>query len=654
MTYKEQLAKRIQDAATEYHNGRPSPMSDSAWDAAVEELKTLDPSNPVLTQIGAPPETGAFAKVRHAIPRSSLNKVHTEEELAKWAQFGSDPEETGGNLSVPKLFWSEKADGISIELVYADGVFTSASTRGDGEWGVDITRNVRLMKGVKLHVPLLAGTGLVYIPGEVVVTHEDFKNHFPGEANPRNTAAGTAKRQSDNSKCRHLTVLTYNFMPSGLPMDRQSDEFAKLDALGFQTVRHGHFWGQDQLAQLGALRDHYGSELRANCGYEIDGIVVTVDSSDMREQLGMEGGNPAGSVAFKFPPDSGVTGLLEIRPSVGKSGRVTPVSFVEPIILAKATVVNPNLHNYGKIAELARQAGRTDGCLCVGDRLVVSRRGDVMPHIEACLGGGTEPIPTPTECPACAGDLTMDGAYLVCQSDDCPAQVAGAIRRWVEKIGVLDVGPALIAELVDQGKVETIADMYRLTFEDVIDLRSEDGRSIRTAAEKAILNLKAKRTMTLATLVGSLGISLCGRSTVRTIVEAGYDDLGRLLSIPLAKLLEIPGIGPERANSFWGAIFGKKELIFQLIEAGVVVEKPKTGHLTGTSFCFTGFRIDVRNGVNLVDALAAKGATIKDNVGRDLRYLVAKDPAKSTGKLAKAGPTTQIITVDKAWELANE
>ena len=356
------LADRLRKASAAYYGPSGPIMSDAAFDALELKLRKSAPDHPVFAEVGAPSSSG-WAKVSHPVPMGSLNKAQTLEDFNSWAV---DDEED--------LIVSDKLDGISILMTYEKGELVRAETRGDGEVGDDITRNVRVMQGVPSHI-LYDET--CYIRGEIVCCKTDFAEHFPGEPNPRNTASGTAKRQTNWQKAKHLTVYAYNITSSN-PEHRatsRSEEFDTLDTWGFKTPNYFHVTRE----QVADLRDRYIATLRASCNYDIDGLVIEVDNTEAREAYGENNLRPKGAIAFKFEHESGPTVLRDIVWQVGNSGRVTPVAVFDAVNLAGADLQRASLHNVKRVARLR---------LFRGCAILVSRRNDVIPMVEANLDLG--------------------------------------------------------------------------------------------------------------------------------------------------------------------------------------------------------------------------------------------------------------------------
>jgi DNA ligase (NAD+) len=633
------LAQRITDARNRYYNGSPS-LSDAAFDALEDELRSLDPGNAVLKKVGAAPVNGQWPSVRHAIPMGSLNKVLNAPEMQAWMK-GT------GNRSV---LVTEKLDGASLCILYVNRKLVQGVTRGDGQTGDDITRNVLLMQGLpKMLPPTIAGQptpATVYIRGEVVVLKSDFDTHFKGESNPRNTASGTMKRQSDASKCSHLTVISYQIIfGSGKdPFSRKQDELKALKDAGFLVPNYTVC--SDAVAVEKIYTD-YIAGTRNSLDYVIDGLVIDVDDRDAREAAGELNGRPKASVALKFPHDEKETVLRNVRWQVGNSGRITPVAEFDPVNLAGANVVQASLYNISYINGLVGAARPGQTVLFEGDKIVCSRAGDVIPRIEAVIGGGnpTKPLMVPTTCPSCGALLQRDGEYLVCKNETCEAQALGALKQWISKLEVLHFGEVLIQALVDEGLVADIADLYTCDPDEAAALEVE-GRRIGDTATKAFRNLHAKKAISLHVLIGSLSISLIGRSMAKTIMDAGFDTLSKMYKARYADIAAIPGVGDVKAKAFVDGLAKKIGLIAKLLDVGIQIQE-NDGALKGMSFCFTGFR-----DADLSDAIEKAGGTMKSSVSKGLTYLVALDPASDSGKAQKALQYgTKVISIPDAKTL---
>jgi DNA ligase (NAD+) len=633
------LAQRLRDAAEAYYNGTPI-LSDAAFDALRDELARIDPAHPFLKQVGAPVSSG-WQKVRHTIPMGSQFKAQTPDDMASW--MSNIP-------GRPALCVTEKLDGISLALTYQQGSLTVGATRGDGETGEDITRNVRLMKGAVQQLPSVWPDGTpcpetVQVRAEIIVRLDDFAQFFQGDSNPRNSASGKAKSQKDNIKCKYLTVVAYQIMVDGQALDTKEQELQTLRQLGFLAVSYEVV---PDLQGASKVYDRYVQTDRAALNHEIDGLIVEINDRDLRESRGVTDGRPKGAIAWKFPHDIRPTILRAIHWQTAATGRITPVAEFDTVILGGANVSRATLHNISYITDLALGVHRSG--LSEGDKILVSKRNDVIPGVEEVLEAnpnGTM-FDVPTVCPRCKGPTERNGEYLVCTNrEECPAQVAGAITRWISKIGVKHFGKELVYLLCECEKVKTIADIYHLTEEEVAIL-DMGGRRVGGAAGKALKNLHAKKDLPLHVFIGSLGIPNIGRTTAQAIVDAGFDSLKKLQHATPSQIAAIPGVGQITADAFCDGYWDLLDqgLIAGILGGGVTIQKKKGGPMAGQSFCMTGFR-----DAEMVQAIERAGGTVKDGVSRDLTVLVVKDPGSTSGKAQKARQYgVEVLGIDEMWD----
>lgn len=625
------LVEQLQQARDAYYNGDPV-MSDAEYDALEDELREQDPHNDFFKSVGAKVKTSGWKKVRHGVPMGSLLKVQTSDEFDKWvADTRAKVSAAAGSGEIDKadtaMLVTEKLDGISVSLKYEKGKLVSALTRGDGEIGEDITRNVLLMKGVKPSLRDFTG----HIRGEIVLLKSDHQAHLSEYRNPRNAASGIAKRESDPDPCKHLTVVCYRVLSEQHNIARKSVELRLLEKLGCIVPNWSLFTGGSEQDDVQSLYRDYVASKRAALDYEIDGLVVEFDDHAVMEFLGEHDARPKGARAYKFPHEKQSTKLRDVVWQVGNSGRVTPVAYFDAVNLAGASVAQASLHNESNLRRLAAAAPQT--LLGVGDTILVSRRNDVIPYVEQLLASskGTR-LAVPATCPSCDAKLSKKGEYLVCEnSRACPAQQSGAIKRWVKKLDVKDWGDTLIEALCEQKKVRTLADIYALTVDELEEFTFSGKRLGNSAAARIVFNLHAKKELRIADFVGALGIDLCGQTVCQLLVDAGFDTLDKMEDATVAQLSAISGMGDTKAVAFVDGFRRCRKLIDGLLEAGVTVRGPTTGKLTGKSFCFTGIRDK-----GLEDRIKDAGGAIKSSVSKELTFLVAKDPKSASGKAQKA------------------
>jgi DNA ligase (NAD+) len=636
----QELLQTLTDARDAYYNGSPI-MTDAEFDALEDDLRAADPNSPFFSNVGAAvPAVSGWAKVKHLVPMSSLNKAQDESDMASW--YGS----VCGAGHTESVLVMEKLDGISISLRYENSKLTQAVTRGDGVIGEDIFRNVKLMQGVPHYLPEPGKD--IHVRGEIVCLKSDFAQHFPGESNPRNTASGTAKRQSDPTPCKHLTVIAFDLVDDGpVQLKEKRDEFLILESYGFKLPNGNDF---TKLSTVFSLYSLYVDTKRDELDYDIDGLVVCLNNNAAWEAAGEKNHRPAGSIAYKFPHESTKTTLRNIVWQVGNSGRVTPVAEFDSVPLAGANVRRASLHNVSNIKRIAAAYGDCHG-IGVGDTIMVSRRNDVIPYVES-LVSTMNPSHSfsdlhPSVCPECKATLTFEGEYLICPNTlSCPAQISGAIKRWVKKVGILDLGETVIEAMCESGMISDTADLYTVE-EDALSALELSGRRVGSSATTILANLHAKKELPLHVLLGSIGIHLMGRSMCKKIIDAGYDNLDKVAAASVEDLAAIPAMGQTKAESFVNGFKQSIGLISKLMMVGITIKAPSNGALKGKTICMTGFR-----DTDMHTAIEEAGGTVRSSVSKNLDYLVCKDPNSTSGKAKKArAQGTAIIGVSDMWNV---
>lgn len=648
----EQLSAEIREHDVRYYALDKPTISDAQYDKLYRELVDLEtaypdlrrPDSPTL-RVGSAMRT-AFKKVRHVRPMLSLDSLMSEDEVREFdarvrKALGTDE----GLFAEPIGYVAEpKFDGLSIELVYEDGLLVRGSTRGDGEVGEDVTENLRTIRAIPLRLSENGPTpksGPVAVRGEALMPISEFEalnarliqqNEEPF-ANARNAAAGTV-RQLDPSitASRKLDFYAYEVMAAeGVAFRTQIEILDALRAWGFHVEKSvARCSGIDEAI---AYHDKL-AEKRDSLPYEIDGTVIKIERRDWQEALGMRSRSPRWAVAFKFPPRVEITKVLEIVVQVGRTGKLTPVALLQPVEVSGVTVSRATLHNQD---EIERKDVR------VGDTVRVRRAGDVIPEVVEVLKDrrprGTEPFELPKKCPVCGGKVEREGAYHVCTNGlACPAQVERTIAHFVSR-GAMDIvglGDQTVRQLFEHKLVRDLSDIYRLT---AIDLSGLEG-----FAEKSIENLmqaiEASKRPRLDRFLYALGIEHVG-GTVAKLLADHFGAVEPLFEADEEALQEIKGIGPEVAKSvtdFFHSVRNQK-VLERLKAAGVkpVHEKRAKGPQTfaGETVVFTG-SLEKMSRPEAQRRAEAAGARIASSVGKKVTLVVAGPGAGSKlGEAAK-------------------
>lgn len=613
---KEALAGKAQKA---YYNGAEPVLSDEDYDELIEVIQQEREGSPAVLTVGAPvPTDSVWPKVRHQIPMLSLDKVKTIEAATAWVnKYSRDLRNQP--LPYEELLVTEKMDGLSISVTYEDGRLLHAVTRGGGIEGEDITPNVLRMQGMQNALPVSSIKGTLTLRGEIVLHKKEFKEFFADKKTARNAAAGTSRR-SDGVGCEHLTV--YFYQVQGREFVKDSDQFEWLESFGFLTPA----WYVTVMAP-GAKTPQdiwveYQQSTRESLPYDIDGLVVRFNDLDYQQSLGETDHHPKGAVAFKFSDVQRDTAAVGLVLQVGGTGRCTPVAVLKPVRLLGAEVQRASLYNWAYIEKIGFHVGAT---------VSVTRSNDVIPRVVSVVRGTGIPEPEPTTCPECGYPLERDGEYIICPNTaECPAQVEGRLKRWVQELNILEWGDVLIEKVVKGGLASNVPDLYKVPQAKLAAL----DRMGAASAKKAYDQLWSVVPLPVEQFVGALGIPLCATSTLELIVSAGFDTLDKLKAATVNDLQSIPGMGPKRAKALQGWFARNGHIIDQMLEAGIEIKARVVGSLSGASFCFTGKMQQKRP---VLEKLAKDaGGSVKGSVGKGLTYLVISDPNSTSSKAVAA------------------
>jgi DNA ligase (NAD+) len=626
-------------------------IDDAGYDALFRELQAIEQEDPTLRTPDSPTQrvggvaSGAFEEVRHLQPMLSLANARDVDELVAWDQRVRRQLEAAGRSESPGYVTEPKIDGLAISLVYRDGVLDRGATRGDGIIGEDVTANLRTVRTVPLRLELAEGEtppALVEVRGEIYLPIAAFARLNEERAaqglatfmNPRNSAAGSLRqRDSSQTASRPLALWTYAIgVREGLELGSHSEALAWLGAHGFRanplTTRH-----EDIDSVIAACLEL--GERRAGLDYDIDGVVVKVDSYAEQELLGVVGRDPRWAIAFKFPPTTVVTKLLDIGINVGRTGNLNPFAMLEPVVVGGVVVKLATLHNEDDIL-------RKD--IRIGDHVVIQRAGDVIPQVVGPLtarrDGSERVFAMPANCPACNTPVErVEGEVRHrCPNPNCPSRGLEALRHFVSR-GALDVdgvGEKLVARFWELGLVRRASDLYRLTVEDLLPLEGFQ----QTSAENAIASIDASRQRSFARVLFGLGIPHVGFVTAEAIARQ-IGSMEELRSAGIQEIEAVEGVGPIIADAVaaWFADPDHAALVDELRDAGLMMETPAderapaAGPLVGQSFVLTG-TLERRTRDEAAEEIVARGGKVTGSVSKKTTYVVAGESPGS--KLAKA------------------
>jgi DNA ligase (NAD+) len=650
----EELRREIRHHDYRYYALDDPEVTDAQYDALFRELRELEEKHPDLVTEDSPTQrvggqpSGQFAQVRHRSPMLSLQNAFDEEEIRAW-----DTRVRRG-VGDDVVYGCElKIDGLAISLNYRrDGQGRArlyrAATRGDGQVGEDVTANVRTVHSVPLTIEPLDGLpdefevrGEVYMP---ISAFEQLNRDLESSGrqpfmNPRNGAAGSIRMlDSRITASRNLQTFMYALDPAG-PCETQWDVLEGLQQMRFRVNPNRERF--DDIEKIIEYH-HDWQHRRHELDHEIDGLVVKVDRHDQQLELGFVSRSPRWAIAFKYAPEQAETEVEEIVCYVGRTGVLTPVAHLKPVMVGGVTVRNATLHNEQMVNDKGVYAGAV---------VRIQRAGDVIPEVVSVK----EPRrgwQMPERCPVCGGEVVREEPYVAyrCINPFCPAQRLERLRHYASR-GALDIdglGVSTLTQLIDRGLVEEPADLYRLTFEQVVELE----RFAQKSAENLIQAIESSRRPPLSRFVFALGIPEVGEATAELLAQE-FGSIQRLRDASEEELLQVEGVGPNMAGKIRAFFRGHGgQLADHLLEAGVepeAEEQRADGPLSGKTFVFTGTleRISRPDAEELV---RSRGGKATSSVSARTDYVVAGPGAGSKLETANRLKVT-VLDENGFWEL---
>ena len=664
------LREELQRHERLYYRDAKPEISDREFDRLMDELRAIEEEHPELRTADSPTQrvggepTEGFEQVEHTPPMLSLDNTYDHEELEEWfgrltrllpdraiePDTGSEPDAGPQPATDIEFICELKVDGVSLSLLYEDGVLTQAATRGNGRVGDLVTVNARTIRSLPLRLPAGAPARLLvraetYMRRSVFAALNEQRAAAGQElyANPRNTTAGTVRLlDSRDVARRRLDLACYEWVP---PAGDDGEEGRRshgesLAALADLGLPVNDSWRRcASLKEVVAYCDEWQKK-RGELDFEIDGVVVKVDDPELRDRLGATAKAPRWAVAFKFEAEQAETVVREINAQVGRTGAVTPVAELEPVLVAGTTVKRATLHNY---EDLARKDVR------VGDAVVIEKGGDIIPKvvevIEDRRGPDSKPFEPPEHCPVCGEELYQpeEEALLRCANAACPAVVRERIRHFASRnaMDIEGLGDWLVGALVESGLVADPADLYGLTVEKLADLKkTNDARLGEKAAARTVASLEESKHRPLSRLIYALGIRFVGDST-GSLLARRFGRVDGLLAATVDELEAVDEIGARIAESV-RAFFDSernRRLLDRLREQGLQFEEESAGEddgdrpLEGKVFVLTG-SLDGMTRNEAAARIEALGGKVTGSVSGRTDYLVAGEKAGS--KLKKA------------------
>ena len=667
----EKLRNKIRRHEHLYHVLDAPEISDAEYDALMNELKLLEAAHPDLysadsptQRVGGKPAEG-FKKVRHSRPMLSLDNAYSAEELADWDRR---VHELAGDLPVD--YTAElKLDGLSVALTYSpapngDALLSTGLTRGDGQVGEDVTSNIRTIRSVPLSIPAekLGKLGLppaLEVRGECVMPQAAFlrmneereREGLAPAVNPRNAAAGTLRTLEPSIVAnRRLVFYAYfllvntghggDYWPQG-----QLATLDALTALGFRV--NPHRGRVDSVEDMTKFIDD-AEKKRATLGYEIDGVVLKVNSHATQQRLGYTGRAPRWAIAYKFTAQQAITQVEDILITVGRSGKLTPTAALTPVFVGGVTVSRATLHNTDFIERMG---------LKIGDWVKVERGGDVIPKVAEVVEDADHPrgnrkFSFPSVCPECGNAVVREEgeADWLCVNTDCPAKLRESLLHFGSR-GVMNIeglGEAAVQQLLERGLVKSLADVYSLTEEQITGLERFAEKSARTL----LAEIARSKNAGLARVIMGLGIRFVGERTAELLAQE-FGSIEALMAANAEELERVEEVGPRISESIL-EFFSRpanQSLVESLKKAGVEMtaeKKQRSAQLAGLTFVLTG-TLPTLSREEAKQKIEAAGGKVAGSVSKKTSYVVAGEEAGS--KLDKAHEL-KIRVIDEAGLLS--
>jgi len=609
-----------------YYRGK-SEISDEDFDRLEDELRKIDPENPILKFVGFTiKETDN--KIAHDKKMLSLEKTYDIADISKWSQ-------SNNILSIYKI------DGSSCSLIYDNGHLQIAKTRGDGSFGENITTKTYFMPDVPKTISV---KNKIEIRGEIFCIEEKFfeltkemKNlNLDLPNSQRNIVAGILGRKENIQLAKYLSFKAFDVI--GLSkLKFEHEKFEILTQLGFETldfVIHKKHQGIKE-------RVEEAKSFIQNGDYLIDGLVFILDDLKIHEELGETSHHPRYKLAFKFAGETKQSLIESIEWGVSRNGILTPVANIKPVELSGAMINRVTLHNFGMVRNFN---------LKKGDLIEIIRSGEVIPKFLSVVKSSNNSFEIPRECPSCTSSLAIEDIRLVCKNSSCPAKIKEEILNFITKMGIEDISDKRLQEMFEKKIIYGIEDLYKIQIDDLLKLDKVKDK----LAKKIFDNIQKSKHVKLSALIASLGIEGLSFAKTEKIISHGFTKIEMFLELNLDDLIKIDGFAEKSAEMILCSLKNKKSLIKKLIELGLQIEKEQEidhqSRIAGKKICITG-ELGVPR-TEIEKKIKAKGGIIVGSVSKNTDYLLTNETESTSSKFLKAKALgVQLISEKEFYKL---
>lgn len=608
-----------------YYKGR-AEISDESYDALEEELRRLDPQNPILEVVGSVFES-TNEKVAHQRKMLSLEKTYDEKDLMRWK----------GEENVVSVF---KIDGSSCSLIYKEGKLEVAKTRGDGSFGENITIKAMFIKDI----PMEAGSIDFEVRGEIFCTESGFAHlaeemrslNLETPTSQRNIVAGLLGRKENIHLAKHLSFKAFDYI-SDEKFELEHQKLDHLKKLKFDIPEYQIHKSASSIKE--AITE--AAEFIAKGDYLIDGLVFVYDRLTLHDQLGETSHHPRYKMAFKFAGETKNTKIENIEWGVSRNGRLTPVAHVTPVELSGAMIARVTLHNYGMVKNFD---------LKIGDEIEIIRSGEVIPKFLSVVSRGPAHFTVPTNCPSCHSKLVIEDIWLNCVNGNCPSKVKEEILNYIHRASIDDLSDKRLEEMINKGLVTHIPDLYRLKKDDFFKLDKVKEK----LAEKLYANIEKSKDIKLSTFIAAIGVEGVSITKCEKIINAGYSTLEKIQNLSVEEMMNIEGFAEKSSKNIVASLAARRELIAELLSLGIKVSAEEItlgeGILNARKFCITGELSISRN--DMAKMIKNHGGLIVTSVSKNTDFLLTNETDSSSSKFVKAKSLgIKVITEDDFYQM---
>jgi DNA ligase (NAD+) len=621
----EEIGEILIEAKKAYYTGSRPIMDDHTYDTLEAILRQKAPFHRLFSKVGAPNFDTGWTKKQHTLPMNSQNKVSQFKDLVHYFELKKLPPHT-------QFVVQPKCDGLSLEIEYKNGQLVDAITRGDGIIGDVITQNVVKMKNFVKHPEGFSGS----VRCEIVVTSQDFQklNQVADElySNPRNAASGLSQRL-DSRYSEYCTLMAVDMLPEPLT---ESQKISALKQLGFNPVET---YTCNDFQEIETIYQRFLVSNRKNYPFEIDGLVVKIDDLVLSSEIGSKNNRPKYQVAYKFPASTNETQIKNVVWQVGPMGSITPVAEVEPIELSGAIITFASLGNYDLVIQKD---------INIGDIVKISRRGDVIPHIEKVITKvSTGHVQIPVHCPYCHTSVVTEDKFLRCpNTTGCLPQIIGSLVLFCDTLEIKGLSFKTIEKLYEAGRIKLPGDFFKLESKDIADLENLGEKS----AKNIIHQIQSKKDLTLKQIFDAAIIPNFSAQRIQQLINSGFDQPEKLLNITENQLENLPGFQKTLAGKVWQGINARKSWIESIISQVSIKQEVVSNALSGLVFCITGELSVPRP--EIIKNIESRGGKVASSVSSHTSYLVTNESDSTSSKFVTAKKLgVPIINESKLFEL---